>query len=72
MHFSSYRVDALESFLLAFFSIVCKELYEGPGGNLVDGLPPAPVPRRALRQEELRGIRVQGGASWSTRPEKKM
>ena len=30
------------------------------------------IPRRALRQEELRGIRVQVGASWSTRPEKKM
>eukprot|EP00959_Pyramimonas_sp_CCMP1952_P366952 7685754-Pyramimonas_sp.AAC.1 len=26
-----------------------KELYEVPGGDQVDGLPPAPVPRRALR-----------------------
>ena len=63
----------------------CKELYEGPGGNQVDGLPPAPVPGRALRRDELRGIprrapkgtgaraiRVQGGASWPARPEKKM
>ena len=26
---------------------VCRELYEGPGGNLVDGLPPAPVSEAA-------------------------
>ena len=26
-----------------------KELYEVPGGYQVDGLPPVPIPRRALR-----------------------
>ena len=26
----------------------CGELYEVPGGNLVDGLPPAPVSTRAF------------------------
>eukprot|EP00959_Pyramimonas_sp_CCMP1952_P013788 291582-Pyramimonas_sp.AAC.1 len=25
-----------------------------------------PVPRRALRQDELRGMGAQGGASWQT------
>ena len=30
------------------------------------------IPRRALRRDELRGIRVQGGASWPARPKKKM
>ena len=40
-------------------SYACKELYEVPGGDQVDGSPPAPV-------------RVQGGASWPARPEKKM
>ena len=28
-------------------SYACKELYEVPGGNLVDGLPPAPVGKRS-------------------------
>ena len=32
--------EALE--LLSEHSRACKELYEVPGGNLVDGLPPAP------------------------------
>ena len=33
-------------------SSACGELYEGPGGNLVDGLPPAPVVRSS-RVEQL-------------------
>ena len=58
--FRFFKMVLLEALCLrSELSSACEELYEGPGGNLVDGLPPAPV-------------RVQGGASWSTRPEKKM
>eukprot|EP00959_Pyramimonas_sp_CCMP1952_P006767 141416-Pyramimonas_sp.AAC.1 len=36
-----------------------EELYEIAGDNQVDGFRRIPVPRSALRQDELRGIRVQ-------------
>ncbi len=43
---------------------VRKELYEGPGGNLVDGLPPFPsFPRNTPRSFLLRSwapLRVRG------------
>ena len=60
MHFQVFKLLLSEAFsLLSEHCSACKELYEGPGGNLVDGLSPAPV-------------RVQGGASCSTRPERTM
>ena len=36
--------------MLSEVSSVGKELYEGFGGNLVDGLPPAPVPARIFER----------------------
>eukprot|EP00959_Pyramimonas_sp_CCMP1952_P107369 2244867-Pyramimonas_sp.AAC.1 len=82
--FSNFSALASEApFTRSEERCVRRELYEVPGGNLVDGLPPVPigrpdckrqcgnfgsVPRRALRQDELRGIRAQDGASSPTRP----
>ena len=60
MSFRIFKLVLSEAFCLrSELYSACRELYEGPGGNLVDGLPPAPV-------------RVQGGASCSTRPERTM
>eukprot|EP00959_Pyramimonas_sp_CCMP1952_P439134 9192897-Pyramimonas_sp.AAC.1 len=60
-----------------------KELFEVPGGNLVDGSPQVSideleevlrrvelVPRRALRHRSARAIPARGGAIWPTRPER--
>ena len=44
-------------------SSVCGELYEGPGGNQVDGLLPATVASRGLVCVSLRRLRPFGAVS---------